>query len=79
MRVLLLLLLSLTVVTVEAQIQVSGRITQQADNAPAIGVTVMVQGTTTGTVTDFDGQYSITVPDRNAVLVFSYTGFASQK
>lgn len=79
MRVLLLLLLSLTVVTVEAQIQVSGRITQQADNAPAIGVTVMVQGTTTGTVTDFDGQYSITVPDRNAVLVFSYTGFASQE
>ena len=79
MRVLLLLLLSLTVVTVEAQIQVSGHITQQADNAPAIGVTVMVQGTTTGTVSDFDGQYTITVPDRNAVLVFSYTGFATQE
>ena len=38
----------------------------------------MVQGTTTGTVTDFDGNYAITVPDRNAVLVFSYTGYASQ-
>ena len=79
MRILLLLCLWLTVVTVEAQIQVNGRIIQLEDNEPAIGATVMIKGTTIGTITDYDGQYSINVPDRNAVLVFSYTGFATQE
>lgn len=63
----------------QAQTQVSGIVTLAPDNLPGIGVTVMIQGTTTGTVTDVDGRYTITVPDANAVLVFAYTGFASQE
>jgi TonB-linked SusC/RagA family outer membrane protein len=46
------------------------------DNAgPLLGVTVSVQGTTNATSTDTDGNYSITVPDENAVLAFSYIGY----
>ena len=44
------------------------------DGEPLIGVSVVVKGTTNGTVTDFDGAYSIDVPD-NATLQFSYVGF----
>ena len=39
-----------------------------------IQASVVVKGTTIGTVTDFDGQYSIDVPDDAKVLVFSYVG-----
>ncbi|NDV95357.1 SusC/RagA family TonB-linked outer membrane protein [Dysgonomonas sp. 521] len=42
------------------------------------GVSIVVRGTTTGTVTDNDGRYSINVPD-NAVLIFKYVGFVSQE
>ncbi|AKP54242.1 SusC/RagA family TonB-linked outer membrane protein [Cyclobacterium amurskyense] len=44
---------------------------------PLPGATISVQGTTTGTISDLDGSYSITVPD-GAVLVFSYIGYESQ-
>ena len=43
------------------------------------GVNVLVKGTTIGTTTDIDGNYFISVPDKNAVLVFSYIGFESQE
>ncbi|NND05638.1 MAG: SusC/RagA family TonB-linked outer membrane protein, partial [Saprospiraceae bacterium] len=46
---------------------------------PLIGVTILIDGTSKGTVTDFDGSYSLEVEDPNATLVFSYTGFATQK
>ena len=44
---------------------------------PLPGVTIMIKGTTRGTATDSDGKFSITVPDRNAVLVFSYIGYST--
>ena len=43
------------------------------------GVTIIVKGTTTGTTTDSDGKYSISVADEKAVLVFGYIGFVSQE
>lgn len=43
-------------------------------NGPLIGVNVMVKGTSTGTITDVDGNYSLEVP-QNAVLIFKYIGF----
>lgn len=79
MRTLFVLLISVIALAVEAQIPVSGRVTLSPGNDAAIGVTVMVQGTTTGTVTNYDGYYSISVPDKNAILIFSYTGYASQE
>lgn len=50
------------------------------DNAgeTIIGATVSVKGTTTGTVTDIDGKFSIQIPD-NAVLIISYIGYTSQE
>ena len=61
------------------QINVSGTITDAADNSPLIGVTVLIQGSSTGAITDIDGSYSISVPDANAVLAFSYTGYENQE
>lgn len=45
---------------------------------PVIGATVMVQGTTTGTVADVDGSYKIDLPSADAVLAVSYLGYKSQ-
>lgn len=49
-----------------------------ADGEPLIGVTVFVEGTSNGTMTDVEGRYSLLVP-RNAVLVFDYMGFRQVK
>ncbi len=58
--------------------QVSGKVTDSG-NQPMPGVTVIVKGTTTGTVTDADGKYTIQVPDAQAAeLVFSFIGNETQ-
>ncbi|MEO1515439.1 MAG: TonB-dependent receptor [Bacteroidota bacterium] len=49
------------------------------DGEPLIGVNVVLKGTTTGVSTDFDGKYSLDVPDDAAILVFSYTGYQEQE
>ncbi len=55
-------------------IQVSGQVTD--DNGdPLFGANVLVKGTSAGTITDLDGNYSINVPDGSNVLVFSFTGY----
>ena len=61
----------------EALMNVKGTVTSAADGLPLIGVTVLVSGTTSGTITDVDGTFSIEV-DENAVLEISYTGFKKQ-
>ena len=61
-----------------AQRTVTGTITDQTGE-PLIGANVLVKGTTVGAVTDFDGTYSIDVPDGGSVMVFSYTGYESQE
>lgn len=43
------------------------------------GVSILIKGTTTGTVTDVNGDYRITVPDDNAILVFKFVGFVTQE
>lgn len=48
-------------------------------DGPLPGVNILVKGTSDGTQTDFDGNYSISVADSNAVLVFSYVGYKSQE
>jgi TonB-linked SusC/RagA family outer membrane protein len=62
-----------------AQIPIRGRVTLAPDGEPAIGATVRVKGTTTGAVTDLDGAFALTVPDRTAVLEISYSGFVLQE
>lgn len=56
---------------------VNGSVTSTEDGVPLPGVSVMVQNTTTGTVTDALGKYSLTVPSGKSKLVFSYTGRAT--
>jgi TonB-dependent starch-binding outer membrane protein SusC len=58
---------------------VNGQVTDQATGAGMPGVNVLVKGTTAGTVTDVEGNYSIQVPDGNAMLVFSFIGYATQE
>lgn len=47
-------------------------------NSPLPGVSILVKGTTNGTVTDVDGKFSLEVPE-DATLVFSYTGYVTQE
>lgn len=54
---------------------ITGRIID-ATGEPLIGVTIMEKGTTNGSITDYDGNYSLSVPG-NAVLQFSYIGYKS--
>jgi len=58
---------------------VSGRITSGGDGSGLPGVNVVVKGTTTGTITDFDGNYRLSVPADGGTLVFTYIGFTSQE
>ena len=58
--------------------EITGTVTSAEDNFPLIGVSVIVKGTSSGTVTDVDGKFTLNV-DPGTVLVFSYTGFASQE
>jgi TonB-linked SusC/RagA family outer membrane protein len=54
---------------------VSGKVTSQDDGSPIPGVNVLLKGTSTGTSTDADGNYSISVAGENGVLVFSFIGY----
>ena len=57
----------------QQQMPVSGRVTDSS-GASLPGVTVVVKGTTTGTITDIDGNYSLTNVPADAVLTFSFVG-----
>ena len=55
---------------------VTGTVTSKEDGSPIPGVTVTLKGTRTGTQTDKNGQYALTVP-QNAILVFNFIGFTA--
>ncbi len=61
-----------------AQINVSGAVFDEAGETMP-GVNVLIKGTTSGTVTDMDGKYSLEVPTASTVLVFSFVGFVAQE
>ena len=65
--------------TYAQNLTVTGRVTDQGDNSPLPGVSVLLKGTTTGTVSDAEGNYSIAVPDNNATLVYSMVGMTTQE
>jgi TonB-linked SusC/RagA family outer membrane protein len=73
----LLLVLSMALFSVSVMLgqrTVTGKVTDQS-NEPLVGASVLVKGTTSGTVTEIDGTYSVRVPEGGTVIVFSYTGF----
>ncbi|MEM9676367.1 MAG: carboxypeptidase-like regulatory domain-containing protein, partial [Bacteroidota bacterium] len=77
-RLLVLLMLTASVSYVWAQRQVSGKVSDADEGSSLPGVNVLVKGTTIGTVTDIDGNYTITVSGDNPVLTFSSIGYATQ-
>ena len=77
----ILLLLAMGLFSAQAVAQnrtITGTITSAEDGEALIGVNVLVKGTSTGTITDFDGKYSIEVPEKST-LNFSYVGYATQE
>lgn len=54
---------------------VKGRVVDGETNEPMPGVNVTVKGTAQGTITDTDGQYTLEIPDNDAVLIFSFVGY----
>ncbi len=63
---------------VAQQIRVAGRVTSSGSGSAAEGISVLVKGTKTGTATSASGDYSILV-NKDAILLFSGIGFASQE
>ncbi|MFC2090428.1 SusC/RagA family TonB-linked outer membrane protein [Bacteroidota bacterium] len=61
-----------------AQVTVTGRITDESQEN-VIGASVHVKGTTLGTISDENGNYSITVPDVNRTLIFSFVGYKTRE
>lgn len=59
-------------------VQITGTVTSAEDGEPIPGASVVVRGTVIGTVTDYDGKYSISVPADANILVFSFVGMRSQ-
>jgi TonB-dependent starch-binding outer membrane protein SusC len=73
-----ILLLVLSSATALAQRTVTGKVIDEFnDGLP--GVSILVKGTTTGVVTDIEGNYSINVPSEESTLVFSFIGFVSKE
>lgn len=74
------ILLFMGALAVDAQTRlITGSVTSADDGSPIPGVSVYVQGTTLGTVSDLDGKYSIQVPEDAQNLVFSFVGMAAQE
>jgi TonB-dependent starch-binding outer membrane protein SusC len=59
-------------------IDITGKVIDETGVAMP-GVSIAVKGTTSGTVTDTEGNYKITVSDKNAVLIFSFIGYKTQE
>lgn len=72
---LLLLLMVFVPIGLLAQGQITGTVTSSDDGFPLPGTSVIIKGTTTGTTTDFDGNYELSNVPGDATLVFSYIGF----
>jgi TonB-linked SusC/RagA family outer membrane protein len=60
------------------EITVTGKVTDEGGESLP-GVNVLLKGTNVGTVTDLDGNYSLTVEDENGILVFSFIGYSAQE
>jgi TonB-linked SusC/RagA family outer membrane protein len=58
---------------------ISGLVISADDNEPIVGATVMVKGTSIGTVTSIDGDFSLQVPESAATLIVSYVGMITQE
>ena len=63
----------------QAQTTVTGTVTDSNDGSPLPGANVVVKGTTNGVSSDFDGNYSINVSGKSAILVFTFIGYTPKE
>jgi TonB-dependent starch-binding outer membrane protein SusC len=61
------------------QLKISGTVVDAATNESLVGVSISVEGTTEGTVSDVNGRYTINISNQNEALVFSYIGYNSER
>ncbi|MDA3892779.1 MAG: TonB-dependent receptor [Salinivirgaceae bacterium] len=77
MKKLLLIFLVITSLNAIAQNVITGIVIDGSNSEPLIGATVIIQGTTTGTITDIDGKFSLEA-EKGAILVISFIGMNTQ-
>ncbi len=77
LRLLFFAVLTCCTAVLGAQSTVTGTITDQESGEPLIGASILAVGTSTGTITDLDGMYSLSVPEGVTELQYSYTGYAN--
>ena len=70
------MLLALAPTFLLGQRAITGTVTDADTKEPLIGANILIQGTTIGTITDFDGNFSLDVPEGTTALLISYTGYA---
>src|SRR5690606_29534993 len=78
LKILMLLMFGMVTTAMMGQQEVKGVVTSDAGELLP-GVSVILKGTTTGVTSDFDGNYSIAVPNSSSVLVFSYLGMKTRE
>jgi len=60
-------------------LQINGKVVTEDDDSGLPGVSIMIKGTTVGSITDINGNYQINSPDQNGILVFSFIGMETQE
>ena len=68
----------LLTLSVFSQSKVAGSVIDGELNQPLVGASVAIKGTTSGTVTDFDGKFEISTSEKSGVIVISYLGFETK-
>ena len=61
------------------QLRITGTVVDAETGATLPGVNILIEGTNTGVITDMNGKYTIESPEKNAVLVFSFMGYTTQR
>ena len=62
----------------QGNMKVEGRV-QDKQGEPVVGASVLIEGTNMGTISDVDGRFVLSVPDKNAVLLISYIDMETAK
>lgn len=75
-KIIVLMAMLLLSATVNAQVKISGKVTDAKDGSPLVGITVKVRGTKFGSSSRPDGTFNIEAPDQNSILDFTGIGFS---
>jgi Ca-activated chloride channel homolog len=73
------LIFCLITLSAYSQIKIKGTVSSSEDGSLLQGVNVVIKGTTIGTITDINGEYTIAVPNEKSILVFSFIGLATEE